>query len=190
MSEVYYSMASQSKEESVLKLILENSPYKQWHFEEIVKSSNVTRAVASKWLKKYASSGLVRRVREEGRFPYYIVGEKNIVYYSLKRLYALEQVYNSGLIQGLLQIKKSKTIILFGSWIKGDWYKESDIDLFIFGSVEGFDKKVYEQKLNRNLELHVFKDKESISAIKTGLIKNVVNGYLVKGQIQDILEVN
>jgi len=46
-------MASPSKEEDVLRLILENSPFKEWHFEEIVKEAKITKAAANKWLNKY-----------------------------------------------------------------------------------------------------------------------------------------
>ena len=53
-------MASPSKEENVLKLILENSPLKQWHFEQIVREAKVTKTVANKWLKKYVSEDLIK----------------------------------------------------------------------------------------------------------------------------------
>ena len=53
ISEIYYYMASPSKEEKILQLLLDNSPMRQWHFNEIVKESKVTRAVANKWLKRY-----------------------------------------------------------------------------------------------------------------------------------------
>ncbi len=182
-------MASPSKEENVLKLILENSPLKEWHFEEIVKSAKVTKLVANKWLKKYISEGLLKYVKEKGRFPHYTVGSNNSIYYSIKRIYALEQLHKSGLIPKLLSLNKAKTVIIFGSIIKGDWYEDSDIDIFIFGDVSDFDKKVYELKLNKTIELHVFEDKEEITEVKTGLIKNIINGYVLKGQIQDFAEV-
>jgi predicted nucleotidyltransferase len=182
-------MASQSKEDNILRLILENSPFKEWRFEEIVRQAKVTRAVANKWLKKYVSERLVKRVKEKGRFPYYKAGSENPVYNSLKRIYALEQLHKSGLIPKLLTIDKAKTIILFGSMAKGDWYKDSDIDIFIFGKLPDFDRKVYESRLKRNIELHIFENKEEILAVKTGLIKNIVNGYVLKGQIQDFAEV-
>ncbi len=182
-------MASPSKEENILKLILENSPLKEWHFEEMAKSAKVTKLVANKWLKKYVSEGLLRYVKEEGRFPHYTVGSNNPVYYSQKRIYALEQLHKSGLIPKLLSLAKAKTVILFGSIIKGDWYKDSDIDIFIFGDISDFDKKVYELKLNMNIELHIFENKEEINEVKTGLIKNIINGYVLKGQIQDFAEV-
>ena len=182
-------MASMSKEENVLELILENSPLKEWHFEEIVREAKVTKAVANKWLKKYVEEGVLHRIKEKGRFPYFTVGSNNQSYYSRKRLYALEQIYKSGLIRQLLSLKRAKTVIIFGSLIKGDWYKDSDVDLFVYGKAEAFDKNLYESKLGRNIELHIFEDKRDIAKVKTGLIKNVMNGYLVKGQIQDFAEV-
>lgn len=182
-------MASPSKEQNILKLILENSPLREWHFEEIVRSAKVTRLVANKWLKKYVSDGLLKYVKEKGRFPYYTVGRNNSIYYSLKRIYALEQLHKSGLIQKLLSLNKAKTVIIFGSTIRGDWYKDSDIDIFVFGNISDFDKKIYEFKLNKNIELHIFEDKEEIDKVRTGLIKNIINGYVLKGQIQDFAEV-
>ena len=182
-------MASPSKEENVLKLILENSPLKEWHFEEIVREAKITKLVANKWLKKYVSEGLLKHIKEKKKFPHFTVGINNSVYYSLKRVYALEQLHKSGLIPKLLSLKTAKTIILFGSIIKGDWYKDSDIDIFIFGDISDFDKNIYELKLHTNIELHIFQNKEEIDEVKTGLIRNIVNGYVIKGQIQDFAEV-
>jgi len=182
-------MASPSKEENVLKLILENSPLKEWHFEEIAKEAKVTKLVANKWLKKYVSERLLYRIKEKGRFPYYTVGNNNQVYYSKKRIFALEQIHNSGLLTKLISLKGAKTIILFGSMVKGDWYKNSDIDIFIFGNISNLNKKTYEFRLKRNIELHVFQNKDEIDEVKTGLIQNIVNGYVLKGQIQDFVKV-
>ncbi|MBI5065387.1 nucleotidyltransferase domain-containing protein [Candidatus Woesearchaeota archaeon] len=182
-------MASLSKEESVLESILENSPLKEWHFNKIVREAKVTKAVANKWLKKYMNSGLIKRIKERGKFSYFTVGSNNPVYYSLKRVYILEQIHKSGLLAKLLSLKNAKTIIIFGSIIRGDWYKDSDIDIFIYGKIDDFDKNSYELKLRKNIELHVFEEKKEIQEVKTGLIKNIINGYLVKGQIQDVVEV-
>ena len=182
-------MPSPSKEENILKLILEKSPLKEWHFEEMVKEAKVTKAVANKWLSKYVKEGLLNHVKKKGKFPYFTVGSNSPVYYSLKRVYALEQLHKSGLIPELLALKNAKTVILFGSIIKGDWYKDSDIDLFIFGDISDFDKNPYELKLGKHIELHIFHNKHEIKEVKTGLIKNIINGYVVKGRIQDIAEV-
>ena len=183
-------MASQSKEENVLRLILENSPLKEWHFEEIVKKANVTKAVANKWLKKYAKEGLVKRIKRAKRFPFFTVGNNNAIYHSLKKLYALEQLHKCGLIPKLLSVETAQTIILFGSISRGDWYKDSDIDLFIYGNIPDFNKKLYESRLHRHIELHVFESQKEMHDVKTGLVKNIINGYVIKGQVQDIIGQN
>ena len=85
-------MASQSKEENILKLILENSPLKEWHFNEIIKEAKVTKVVANKWLKKYQKEDLLKKIKIKGHFPYFIVGKNNPVYYSYKKFYALEKL--------------------------------------------------------------------------------------------------
>ncbi len=182
-------MATPSKEEQVLKIILENSPLKEWHFENILREAKVTRVVASKWLKKYSTLGLLKRIKKRGKYPYYTAGSNNLVYYSWKKYYALKQFYESGLIECLLTLKNAKTIILFGSMIKGDWYKDSDIDIFIYGKANELNKNLYELRLQRHIELHIFENKKEIRKVKTGLINNVINGYLIKGKIQDLIKV-
>ena len=182
-------MASKSKEENVLKLILENSPLKEWHFEEMGREAKVTKLAVNKWLKKYVSEGLLKHIKEKRKFPYFTVGSNNLIYHSFKRVYALEQLHKSGLIPKLLSLKTAKTIILFGSIARGDWYKGSDIDIFVLGDILDFDKNIYELKLQKNIGLTIFQNKEEIKEVKTGLIKNIVNGYILKGQIQDFAEV-
>lgn len=172
----------------MLRLILENSPLKEWHFEEIIKEAGISRLAANKWLRKYISESLLTRVKEKGRFSYYTAGQNNPVYLSLKRLYALEQLHKSGLIPLLLSSKTSKTIILFGSMAKGDWYKDSDIDIFVFGTLKNFNKELYESRLGRKIELHIFPDKKEIRQVKSGLMKNIADGYVIKGSLQDISE--
>jgi predicted nucleotidyltransferase len=128
----------------------------------------------------------LKKIKPEGRFSHYTAGQKNPVYYSHKRLYAMQQLYTSGLIQKLLSMESAKTIVIFGSMIKGDWYKDSDIDIFILGKSPDFDRKAYESRLGRDIELHVFHGERDMKDVKTGLLKNVMNGYLIKGSMQDI----
>ncbi|MBI2106346.1 hypothetical protein HYT56_05940, partial [Candidatus Woesearchaeota archaeon] len=89
-------MASQSKEENVLKLILENSPLREWHFQEITREAKITKLAANKWLKKYTAEGLLYHIKEKNRFPFFTVGANNPIYYSLKRVYFLNQLHKSG----------------------------------------------------------------------------------------------
>ncbi|MBM3199568.1 nucleotidyltransferase domain-containing protein [Candidatus Woesearchaeota archaeon] len=182
-------MGSPSKEDKVLELLLENSPLKHWHFEEIVKEAKMTRAAVNKWLKKYIEDGMIGKTKDKGKFPYFTCGEDNPVFKAKKKMYMLNKIYRSGMIAKIISLEKIKTAIIFGSAAKGDWYKESDIDLFIYGNPKGLNKHEYELKLRKNIELHVFRSKEEIKEVKTGLVKNVIGGYVIKGSVQDFAEV-
>lgn len=182
-------MAVPSKEEQILNLILENSPLKQWHFEEFVKNTNMARAAINKWLKRYQKEGLIKKIKERGKFPYFTAGSKNSAYQSKKRIFMLNKLHESGLIKDLLNLN-AKTVIIFGSIARGDWYKDSDIDIFIFGNPKGLEKHKYEIKLHRDIELHVFDSKKEIKDVKTGLINNVINGFIIKGNIQEFAKVS
>ena len=182
-------MASPSKEDELLKLILENSPLKHWHFEEFIKQISMTRGALNKWLKRYEAEGLIKKFKPKCKFPYYTVGQENPIYQSKKRLYSLNQLYGSGLINYIMSLSDVKTAIIFWSIAKGDWYKDSDIDIFIFGNPKKIEKHKFELKLKRDIELHIFESRQEIKEIKSGLIKNVINGYLIKGKIQDFAEV-
>lgn len=183
-------MPSESKEDKVLQLILESSPLKEWHFEELVRESSATRAVVNKWVKKYVKEGLLKRIKQKGKFPHFTAGSNNLVYVSKKRFYALTKIYASGLVECLLSLQGPKMIILFGSLIKGDWYKDSDLDVFIYGDLPDLKLKAYEDKLHRKIEIHHFENKKELRDIKTGLIKNVIDGYVVKGHVQDLMKAN
>ncbi|MEK6922113.1 MAG: hypothetical protein AABX82_09545 [Nanoarchaeota archaeon] len=62
-------------------------------------------------------------------------------------------------------------------------------NLFNYGNDTGFDKKIYEAKIERRIEIHLFQNKKELQEVKTGLLKNIINGYVIKGEIQDIAEV-
>ena len=77
-------------------------------------------------------------------------------------------------------------MVIFGSIARGDWYKSSDIDIFVYGRAEELNKSLYESRLKRSIEIHEFESRKELKEVKTGLLANVLNGYLVKGQMQDI----
>ncbi len=178
-------MASPSKEEIFLQLIFEESPLKHWHFEELLKKTKMSRGALNKWLNKYLKEGLLNRIKEKGKFPYFTAGSNNLVYQTKKRIYGLKKLEESGLFKQLMLLPSS-VIILFGSMAKGDWYKDSDVDIFIYGDLPDFGRFSFERKLKREIEIHHFSSKKEIKEIRSGLMKNVAEGFLVKGSLQSL----
>ena len=105
-----------------------------------------------------------------------------------KKLYALTRMHETGLLKKLQSLKNAKTVVIFGSFARSDWYTNSDIDVFIYGDSE--DLKYGGMWCGRELEVHAFKTKKDIKDISSGLIKNVIRGYFVKGSVYDLVEVS
>lgn len=180
----------ESKEESLLELFCEN-PTREWHFEEILKEAKITRSKADKWLKKFVRDKLIKRIKEKGRMPYYISNYQSPAYQNKKKLFALNQLYKSGFLNHLSSLQKAKIVIIFGSFARWDWYKNSDIDIFIYGDPEGLRLAKYELKLHRDIQLFICRDKEELNKFSIGLIRNIIKGNIIKGHVDFVkVEIN
>ncbi len=180
-------MGSKSKEERILELFL-NYGTKQWHFEEILKMAKTSRSKAVKWLNKFISRGIIKRVKPKGKMPYYIADFDTPSYKNHKKIYLLNKLNDCGLLNHLMSLSKAKTVIIFGSFSRGDWYWDSDLDIFIYGDDEDFEKTKYEAKLKRDIQIFNAKDKGDLEKIGEDLIYNIIKGNLIKGDL-DFIEV-
>lgn len=179
-----------SKENKIIEIFFEN-PTKEWHFEEIIKKTKLARSKADNWLKRFIKSRLIKRIKIKGKMPYYISNYESSEYKNKKKIFALNRLYESGLLNHLTSLKKAKTIILFGSFARSDWYKKSDIDIFIYGDPEGLKIADYELKLHRDLQVFICQEKKELSKLGKDLIRNIIKGNLIKGNLDFIkVEIN
>ena len=132
---------------------------------------------------------MIKRIKEKNKMPYHISNYESPEYKNRKKIFALNKLHKSGLLNHLYSLKKARTIILFGSFSRSDWYKNSDIDIFIYGDEEGLKISGYELKLHKDIQLFVCKNNNELSRLGQGLIKNIIKGNLIKGDI-DFIKVN
>ena len=175
----------ESKELDVLQLFFDN-PTRELHFEEILREARITRSKAAAWLNNFVKEDLITRVKERNKMPYYLSNYESSAYRNKKKLFAFTQLYESGLLNSLSSLEKAKAVILFGSFARSDWYKNSDIDIFIYGNPEGLNIANYELKLNREIQLFICHNKEELNKFSSGLIRNIIKGNLIKGDIDFI----
>jgi predicted nucleotidyltransferase len=149
----------------------------------------MSRSIVLKWLGRLQKEGVIKRIKERGKMPYFISDFENPGYKNKKRLYSLERLYESGFLNHLTGLKKAKTVILFGSFARADWYKDSDIDIFIYGDKEGFNPYPYQSRLKKDIQFFVAKDKEELKKFTPEFIQNLANGYIIKGKF-DFFEVS
>ena len=96
-------------------------------------------------------------------------------------MYAQQKLYESGLLTHLSALKKAKTVILFGSYARSDWNKESDIDIFIYGEPEGLKISPYEHKLKKTIQVFLCKEKKELKKFGEGLLTNIIKGIPILG---------
>jgi|SRR3989344_2718976 len=171
-----------SKENQVLGLFF-NNPTREWHFEEILKETKIARSKADRWLKNFLKEGIIKKIKEKGKMPYYISRHQYPAYRNKKKIFALSLLYQSGLLNHLGMLEAAKTIIIFGSFARNDWYKDSDIDIFIYGDPKGLKIAKYEMKLHRDIQLFICQDKENLDKLGKGLLDNIIKGNVIKDNI-------
>jgi len=179
-------MGKPSKESQVLELFF-NEPTKHWHFTDIVKTSNVGENRTNYWLKEFIKKKIIIHKKPRGKMPYFIANYEHSNYKNKKRIYALNRMYETGLLRKFQSLKKAKAVVIFGSFARSDWHTDSDVDVFVLGDPE--DLKFGALWQGREVQVHACKTKKEIKEIRSGLMNNVVNGYFIKGNVQDLVEV-
>ncbi len=171
-----------SKESNLLELFF-NEPTKHWHFEEAIKVASISRKQAVRWLKLFQKERLINRIKERKKMPYYVSNYASPEYQNKKRIFALDKLYNSGFLNHLMNLPKAITVILFGSMVRGDWHKHSDIDLFIYGKPDGLRAGKYELLLNRDIQVFECLDMQNLRKFPEGLLRNILRGDIIKGNL-------
>jgi len=161
-------MGKPSKESRIIELFF-NEPSKHWHFKDIVRQGKISENRANYWLKQLLKEKIIIYIKPKGKMPYYIANFEHTNYKNKKKLYTLE------------------TIVIFGSFSRADWHAKSDIDLFIIGNDDELEKGKYENIFHRDIQLFTFKNSKEIKNINPYLINNIINGYFVKGEVQNIM---
>ena len=153
--------------------------YAELGVREYSRLRNITPPTASKLLKNLELEGLLKKRTERGYLLFRTNRESGILK-GLSHIY-WKQKLNS-IISEINSEFHNPTIILFGSLTKLESKKDSDIDLAIFTNIK---KKInlskYEKQLNREIQIFYFK---SINEINKELKLNIINGYIIQGEIK------
>lgn len=156
-----------------------DKPTREFHIRElsrITKISPPTVLLAVKMLEK------------QGMLATYRKGNMKIVktfssvqFHRAKRVRNIQKIYESGIIDYLTQeYENPKTIILFGSFSRGDDVETSDIDMAVITNMHKEpDLKFFEKKLGRKISIHEL----DVRKISKEFYNNLVNGIVMEGAI-------
>ncbi len=169
-------------QQDILKLLFKKEGL-SLNQRQIAKTLNFSQAGVTKALPMLEKLGYAKleKDKETGRWSIEL-NKNNRKLTQLKRAENLKQIYQSGLFDFLEKEFAGTTIILFGSYSRGDDTINSDIDIAVIDSKrKEIDLKKYEKILERKINLNFY---DSFSKIHKNLKENFANGILLAGSFE------
>ncbi len=151
-------------------------PTQRFHTREIARKLNVSAPAVSKVVNELEKEGLVTYKK---KFISEIQANLDDKFKKSKRIHNLRRIYEIGLEYYLKENFPLTTIVLFGSYSRGEDIEKSDIDIAIFSKEKRLDIAKFEKKLNRTINIEFIDFRKASVALKESLI----NGIVLEGDI-------
>ena len=145
---------------------------------DIAKALKVSPTAISNCVKKLEKKGFIKNVKTKSiNFISFDRSNKRAI--ELKRVENLKQLYASGLVDFLEEMFAGGTIILFGSYSKGEDTITSDVDIAVIErKYKKIDLENYEKSLFRKININCY---NSWKDIHKHLKNNILNGITLSG---------
>ena len=159
-------------------------PTKYHYLIDISRKIGLAHTSVKENLDKLVKLGLVTESAEKkgGRkFPLYKANIDNKLFRKHKAIYNLLSILESNLVESIEEKLMPKSIVLFGSYARGEDTEGSDIDLFVECKKEQLIIDKFEKKLNRKIELHF---NENFKVYPKELKNNIINGIVLSGFLE------
>jgi predicted nucleotidyltransferase len=136
---------------------------------------------AGRYVKELEQESLLRKIQISSVI-FYSADRSSQLFLIQKKLDNLRKIYASGLIEHINQHLSNPSMILFGSYSRGEDIEASDIDLYIESAQKTLNLKQFEKQLGRAIHLHIF---ESLTKIpRRELRNNIINGIPLSGFVE------
>ncbi len=155
-------------EQKIVELFF-NFPTQPFSAREIARLTKITHPTVSTALKKLKKLDLVelnvlKNRSRVGRGVSWISNQDNTDFKELKRVYNFKNLYSSNLIKKIVQETAPNSIVLFGSYSRGEDTEESDIDLLVVSKEKKINLKFYEKKLKRKINIMFVQEVKEIKS--------------------------
>ena len=152
--------------------------YKRIGVREYGRLQKISPPSASKILQNLKQEELLE-MEEDKKYHLYFTKKENHIFIKLQQIYYQEEL--KPLCEQINKELVNPTIILFGSFAKAEINENSDIDLAIFTiSNKKIELQKFERKLNRKIQVFLFKDKNTLKENEE-LLNNILNGVIIFG---------
>ena len=151
-------------------------PNRIFGIREISRLVKIPKTTVSRQLNELVKKRMITK-KDSG----YIANESSSYFRLLKKLRFVEDVHRSGLLEYLDERFNPKSVILFGSFAKGEYNRASDIDIFVQSAEKDYSLSQFEKKLKHPINLFF---EEKLSRLSDELFNNIINGIKLSGYIK------
>lgn len=168
-------------EKSTIRKTLEiffDNPSREFHLRELSRLLKLSMATIISTTDRLAKEKLIIKIK--GKAITKVMANKEDSYFvRSKRISNLEKIYDSGIVDFISDsYNYPKSIILFGSFSRGDDIEKSDIDIAVITNKKlNLNLENYEKLLKRHINLHEVELDKMGKEFKT----NLANGIILEG---------
>jgi len=160
------------------------NPTKSHYLMDISRNIKIAHTSVKKNLNSLVKLRIVTESAERKgsrKFPIYKANINSKEFRRYKTIYNISSLLESGLIEFIEEKLTPKSIVLFGSYQRGEDDEESDIDIFVECKKEELDMKSFEKKLKRRIQLHF---RKNFASFPKELKNNITNGIVLSGFLE------
>jgi len=163
----------------IMKLFFEE-PSRNFQIREISRLTKIAVTSVKNYLKELQKEKLIKKDKKT-LYPSYVSNQQNRLFKVYKQQFIILKLYSTGLIDYLEDELHPRCIILFGSVRKGDYNKNSDIDIFIQSNRKSIDLTRFNKILKHKIILFF---EENINKLSKELFNNIINGIKLSGYLK------
>ncbi len=170
-------MIGKSTRDKVLEFFF-RSPSKETHLRELSRLLKLSMPTIISVTDDLAKEKLIIKIKR-GFITKMQANMESVGFIRKKRMYNLAMVFESGIVEYLVKIyNHPKSIILFGSFSRGDDIEKSDIDIAVITKKKvDFDIAQYEKLLGRSISIH----ETDLDKVSKEFKLNLANGIVLEG---------
>lgn len=160
------------------------NPTKEHYLIDISRNVRLAHTSIKKNLKVLVKLEIISEHDErKGKrsFPVYRANLDNKLFKRYKSIHNISSLLESGVIDFIEEKLMPRSVVVFGSYLRGEDIETSDIDLFVECKEEELNLKSFEKKLVRKIELHF---KEEFTSYPKELKNNIINGMVLCGFLE------
>ncbi|MFA5856420.1 MAG: nucleotidyltransferase domain-containing protein [Candidatus Pacearchaeota archaeon] len=159
-------------------------PSKEHYLIELSRKTNIAHTSVKNFLNQLKKEGIIleRKEKKGNRlFPMFYASINSLEYRKQKIIWNYIQILESGIIQYLKENLFPKSIILFGSYSRGEDVEDSDIDIYLECKKGDIKLEKFEKFLGRKIEIHF---NNNFNDYPKELKNNIINGKILDGYLE------